>query len=111
MKQRIECSRANPIAVLGEFFDQPESVDRVLRCVMQHVEFDAVELDVQNKDQSSGPPTKSGKAPRSAELLTQSIPISASIRHKLKSKVPLLGHFVSNCLAIVSVTRPSAVRR
>jgi hypothetical protein len=26
--------------VLGEFFDQPESVDRVLRCVMQHVEFD-----------------------------------------------------------------------
>src|SRR6202007_2726901 len=40
MKQRIERSRANSIAVLGEFFDQPESVDRAFRCVMQDVKLD-----------------------------------------------------------------------
>jgi hypothetical protein len=28
--------------MLGEFFDQPQSVDRVFRCVMQDVELDEV---------------------------------------------------------------------
>lgn len=37
MKQRIECPRADAVAVMGEFLHHRETEDRLVRCMQQHM--------------------------------------------------------------------------
>jgi hypothetical protein len=38
MQQRIECSGTHAVTVFGKFLDQPETIHRLFRRMMEHVQ-------------------------------------------------------------------------
>lgn len=40
MKQRVERPRADPVAMFRKLLDQPEAINRLLRCMVQNMELD-----------------------------------------------------------------------